>query len=63
MSGTDSRGNPVEKLPSDVLAAIRKHRVCLKGTLFTPLSRTTSTQSLNVQVRAGEQCIISYVLL
>lgn len=51
VSGMDKYNNPVNKVPQHVLDAIRKHKVCLKGTLFTPLSRTTSTQSLNVQLR------------
>ena len=28
-----------------------RNGVCLKGTLFTPLSKTTATESLNVQLR------------
>lgn len=35
--------------------------VCLKGTLFTPLSRTTSTQSLNVQLRRSLDLYINLV--
>ena len=34
-----------------MLSSIRDCRVCLKGTLFTPLSRSTNTSSLNVQLR------------
>jgi isocitrate/isopropylmalate dehydrogenase len=37
---------------NQVLESIRRNRVALKGTLFTPLSKhNTSTQSLNVQLR------------
>lgn len=35
--------------------------VCLKGTLFTPLSRSTSTQSLNVQLRRSLDLYINLV--
>eukprot|EP00803_Ostreobium_quekettii_P008699 evm.model.scf_442.8 EVM.evm.TU.scf_442.8 scf_442:81825-86170(+) len=41
-----------EHVPSEVVESIQRNHVCLKGTLFTPLSKTnTSTQSLNVQLR------------
>lgn len=49
--GLDKAGNPATSVPAEVLDAIRKYGICLKGTLFTPLSRSTSTQSLNVQMR------------
>ena len=51
MHGTDANGNPVTSVPAAVLDSIRKNRVCLKGTLYTPLSKTTATESLNVQMR------------
>lgn len=35
--------------------------MCLKGTLFTPLSRSTSTQSLNVQLRRSLDLYINLV--
>lgn len=47
-------GTPRMEVPKEVLDSIRKNGVCLKGTLFTPLShKNTSTQSLNVQVGAA----------
>lgn len=49
--GTDASGHPVTSVPKAVLDSIRKNRVCLKGTLYTPLSKTTATESLNVQMR------------
>lgn len=49
--GTDASGRPVTSLPPAVLESIRRNKVCLKGTLFTPLSKTTATESLNVQMR------------
>lgn len=52
VSGSTPRGEPVTEVPADVLASIRRNKVCFKGTLFTPLSEhNTSTQSLNVQLR------------
>ena len=46
----------VTEVPADVLASIRRNKVCFKGTLFTPLSEhNTSTQSLNVQLRKGKE--------
>ena len=54
VSGSTPRGEPVTEVPADVLASIRRNKVCFKGTLFTPLSEhNTSTQSLNVQLRKG----------
>ncbi|KAL3141973.1 hypothetical protein ABBQ32_004619 [Trebouxia sp. C0010 RCD-2024] len=49
--GLDSNGKPVTTVPKEVLDSIRRNQVCLKGTLFTPLSKTTATESLNVQMR------------
>ena len=52
VSGSDPQGNPNTHLPKEVLDSIRRNGVCLKGTLFTPLTKyNTSTQSLNVQLR------------
>jgi hypothetical protein len=51
ISGTNQHGQPNDLVPEDILASIKRNGVCLKGTLFTPLDRSTSTQSLNVQVR------------
>ncbi|KAK9828402.1 hypothetical protein WJX81_004570 [Elliptochloris bilobata] len=52
ISGSDPYGNPNTEVPRDILESIRRNKVCLKGTLFTPLSaHNTSTQSLNVQLR------------
>jgi len=56
VSGSTPRGEPVTEVPADVLASIRRNKVCFKGTLFTPLSEhNTSTQSLNVQLRKGKK--------
>ena len=52
VSGSDPNGNPNTHLPAEALESIRRNGVCLKGTLFTPLTKyNTSTQSLNVQLR------------
>lgn len=51
VSGTDEEGMPNSCVPEDVIASIKRNGTCLKGTLFTPLGKTTSTQSLNVQLR------------
>lgn len=52
LSGSTARGEPNTEVPDDVLESITKNRVCLKGTLFTPLTiHNTSSQSLNVQLR------------
>ncbi|KAK9810571.1 hypothetical protein WJX73_001461 [Symbiochloris irregularis] len=52
VSGSDPNGNPVMQVPLQVMESIIRNGVCLKGTLFTPLSKkNTSTQSLNVQLR------------
>lgn len=53
MSGSDASGRPNDHVPEEILASIKRNGVCLKGTLFTPLDKTTSTQSLNVQVLCG----------
>lgn len=50
ISGSNQAGQPNEFVPDDILASIKRNGVCLKGTLFTPLDKSTSTQSLNVQV-------------
>lgn len=49
--GTDASGKPVTSVPTAVLDSIKRNHVCLKGTLYTPLSKTTATESLNVQLR------------
>ena len=42
----------MEDIPTHILESIKRNRVCLKGTLFTPLiGENTSNQSLNVQLR------------
>ncbi|KAF8056351.1 IDH1 [Scenedesmus sp. PABB004] len=52
LSGALPDGMPRMDVPPEVLDSIRANKVCLKGTLFTPLSKkNTSTQSLNVQLR------------
>lgn len=52
LSGSTADGMPRVEVPPEVLESIRINGVCLKGTLFTPLSKkNTSTQSLNVQLR------------
>ena len=52
ISGSTAAGEPQEEVPTPIVESIRRNHVCLKGTLFTPLSKTnTSTQSLNVQLR------------
>ena len=38
-------------MPPEVMDSIVRNGVCLKGTLFTPLAKTTATESLNVQLR------------
>jgi Isocitrate/isopropylmalate dehydrogenase len=48
LTGTKGDGTTV---PEEILDSIRRNGVCLKGTLFTPLDKSTSTQSLNVQFR------------
>eukprot|EP01025_Chloroclados_australasicus_P060461 TRINITY_DN775_c0_g2_i1.p1 TRINITY_DN775_c0_g2~~TRINITY_DN775_c0_g2_i1.p1 ORF type:complete len:374 (-),score=50.62 TRINITY_DN775_c0_g2_i1:145-1185(-) len=50
----DVTGNSGEtsNIPKDLKESILRNRVCLKGTLFTPLSKSnTNTQSFNVQLR------------
>ena len=49
--GTDPNGKPVTNVPAAVLESIKRNKVCLKGTLYTPLSKSTATESLNVQMR------------
>ena len=45
-----------------MLESIKRTGVCLKGTLFTPLSkRNTSTQSLNVQLRKELDLLVNLV--
>ena len=51
VQGTDANGKPVTSVPAAVLESIKRNHVCLKGTLYTPLSKTTATESLNVQLR------------
>lgn len=52
VSGTDPRtGGPARSVPPEVMDSIVRNGVCLKGTLFTPLAKTTATESLNVQLR------------
>eukprot|EP00803_Ostreobium_quekettii_P001394 evm.model.scf_2682.2 EVM.evm.TU.scf_2682.2 scf_2682:9039-13099(+) len=52
ISGANEHGEPHEEVPAHVVESIRRNHVCLKGVLYTPLSKTnTSTQSLNVQLR------------
>ena len=41
----------MKTVPSDVVESIRRNRVCLKGTLFTPVTQSTDTQSMNVAIR------------
>ena len=49
-------------MPREVLESIKRTGVCLKGTLFTPLSkRNTSTQSLNVQLRKELDLLVNLV--
>ena len=59
--GLDENGRPVTTVPKNVLDSIRKNRVCLKGTLFTPLRLTTATESLNVQMRKSLDSHINLV--
>ncbi|QDZ23780.1 regulatory subunit of NAD-dependent isocitrate dehydrogenase [Chloropicon primus] len=52
ISGADADGHPVEALPEELLASLRRNKVCIKGTLFAPLYKeNTNTQSLNVLLR------------
>jgi isocitrate dehydrogenase (NAD+) len=55
LSGSEETGSGLDarqSVPKEVLDSIRRNGVCLKGTLFTQLSKqNTSTQSLNVQLR------------
>lgn len=60
ISGTDQHGRPNDFVPEDILASIKRNGVCLKGTLFTPLDKSTSTQSLNVQVGKSSFCGTMY---
>lgn len=62
LSGSTADGAPPTAVPADVLASIRRNGVCLKGTLYTPLSKkNTSTQSLNVQLRKDLDLVVNLV--
>ncbi|KAI8474612.1 MAG: isocitrate dehydrogenase, NAD-dependent [Monoraphidium minutum] len=62
MSGALPDGSPRIEVPKEVLDSIRKNGVCLKGTLFTTLSKkNTSTQSLNVQLRKDLDLVVNLV--
>eukprot|EP00879_Flechtneria_rotunda_P021780 GHRR01022966.1.p1 GENE.GHRR01022966.1~~GHRR01022966.1.p1 ORF type:complete len:173 (+),score=38.26 GHRR01022966.1:266-784(+) len=62
LSGALPDGMPRLEVPSEILQSIRQNKVCLKGTLFTPLSKkNTSTQSLNVQLRKDLDLTINLV--
>eukprot|EP00210_Caulerpa_lentillifera_P007214 g6901.t1 len=52
LSGSTDSGHPQDEIPEDVLDSLERNRVCLKGTLVTPLGRhSADIQSLNVQLR------------
>ena len=51
LSGSVLNGRPSDSIPDTVVESLRKNGVCLKGTLFTPVGRSTHTESLNVQLR------------
>lgn len=62
LSGAMPDGMPRLEVSTEVLDSIRKNKVCLKGTLFTPLSKkNTSTQSLNVQMRKDLELTVNLV--
>jgi isocitrate/isopropylmalate dehydrogenase len=62
LSGATADGAPPTAVPQEVLDSIRRNGVCLKGTLFTPLSKkNTSTQSLNVQLRKDLDLVVNLV--
>jgi isocitrate dehydrogenase (NAD+) len=62
LSGSTEDGKPPSAVPKDVLDSIRRNKVALKGTLFTPLSKkNTSTQSLNVQLRKDLDLVVNLV--
>eukprot|EP00878_Enallax_costatus_P008185 GHUV01008558.1.p1 GENE.GHUV01008558.1~~GHUV01008558.1.p1 ORF type:complete len:350 (+),score=79.36 GHUV01008558.1:142-1191(+) len=62
LSGALPNGQPRMEVPEEVLDSIRTNKVCLKGTLFTPLSKkNTSTQSLNVQLRKDLELSVNLV--
>eukprot|EP00882_Tetradesmus_deserticola_P002258 GHRQ01002411.1.p1 GENE.GHRQ01002411.1~~GHRQ01002411.1.p1 ORF type:complete len:384 (+),score=177.88 GHRQ01002411.1:174-1325(+) len=62
LSGAMPDGMPRMEVPAEVEDSIRKNKVCLKGTLFTPLSKkNTSTQSLNVQMRKELELTVNLV--
>jgi hypothetical protein len=62
LSGATADGKPPTTVPAEVLDSIRRNKVCLKGTLFTPLSKkNTSTQSLNVQLRKDLDLVVNLV--
>ena len=45
LHGSDGQGNAVEDVPPHILESIKRNQVCLKGTLFTPLiGSNTSNQ-------------------
>ena len=53
---------PNEEVPTELEASIRRNGVCLKGTLFSPLSEAnTSTQSLNIQLRKDLDLYVNLV--
>eukprot|EP01026_Neomeris_dumetosa_P047466 TRINITY_DN40784_c1_g1_i1.p1 TRINITY_DN40784_c1_g1~~TRINITY_DN40784_c1_g1_i1.p1 ORF type:complete len:412 (+),score=40.34 TRINITY_DN40784_c1_g1_i1:183-1238(+) len=51
LSGSIGGQHPREEVPEEILTSIQNNKVCLKGTLFTPIDKSTNTQSLNVQLR------------
>jgi len=62
LSGAAADGSPPTVVPPEILESIRRNKVCLKGTLFTPLSKkNTSTQSLNVQLRKDLDLVVNLV--
>ncbi|GBF92681.1 hypothetical protein Rsub_05050 [Raphidocelis subcapitata] len=62
LSGSMPDGTPRTEVPKEVLDSIRKNGVCLKGTMYTALSKkNTSTQSLNVQLRKDLDLVVNLV--
>ena len=51
LSGSAFNGRSSDSIPDAVVESLQKNGVCLKGTLFTPVGRSTHTESLNVQLR------------